>query len=94
MGTAAVSPESVTVSGSVEQVSQVAKVVAILEDENLDERFAGDLPLTLLDREGNPLTDLDVTLSADSRLCGGSCGGAEGCGSDGQCDSWRRSHSG
>ena len=66
MGTAAVSPESVTVSGSVEQVSQVAKVVAILEDENLDERFAGDLPLTLLDREGNPLTDLDVTLSADS----------------------------
>ena len=24
------------------------------------------LPLTLLDREGNPLTDLDVTLSADS----------------------------
>lgn len=65
-GTAAISPETVVVSGPEEQVSQVARVVAILEDNNLDERFAGDLPLTLLDSSGNPLTDLDVTLDAST----------------------------
>ena len=65
-GTAVISPETVIVSGSVEQVSQVSKVVAILEDQDLDERFAGDLPLTLLDGEGNELTDLEVTLDTQS----------------------------
>lgn len=65
-GTAVLSPETVTVSGSVDQVSQVAKVVAILEEEELDERFAGDLPLTLLDGDGNVLTDLEVTLDTES----------------------------
>lgn len=65
-GVAAVNPETVIVSGAVDQVSQVAKVVAILEENDLSERFAGDLPLVLLDKDGNPLTDLEVTLSADS----------------------------
>lgn len=65
-GTPAINPETVVVSGSVEQVSKVAKVVAILEDEDLDEQFAGDLPLTLLDSAGNVLTDLDVTLDSDT----------------------------
>ena len=66
MGTPAIEPEQVIVSGPVEQVNQVARVAAILEDSNLDERFTGDLPLTLLDSEGNPLTGLEVTLSADT----------------------------
>ena len=66
MGLPAVEPETVTVSGSVEEVSQVARVVAVLTSENLSEQYAGDLPLTLLDSAGNPLTDLSVTLSADS----------------------------
>ena len=66
MGTPAIEPEQVIISGPVEQVNQVAKVAAILEDSNLDERFTGDLPLTLLDDEGNTLTGLDVTLSADT----------------------------
>lgn len=66
MGTPAIEPEQVIVSGSVEQVSQVAKVAAILEDSELDERFAGDLPLTLLDQEGNSLDDLEVTLSSET----------------------------
>ena len=65
-GTAVLSPETVTVSGSVDQVSQVAKVVAILEEEDLSERFAGDLPLILLDGDGNELTDLEVTLDTES----------------------------
>ena len=30
------------------------------------ERFAGDLPLILLDNQGSPLTDLEVTLSAET----------------------------
>jgi YbbR domain-containing protein len=66
VGTAAISPETVVISGSMEHVSQVAKVVAILDDNDLDERFAGDLPLTLLDANGNVLTDLDVTMDATS----------------------------
>ena len=61
-GTPAIHPEDVHISGPVEKVSQVAKVVAVLENENLDSRFAGDLPLKLLDAEGNELTDLDVTM--------------------------------
>ncbi len=65
-GTAAVNPETVTVSGPVEQVSRVAQVVAILEDEELTERFAGDLPLTLLDANGEVLTGLEVTLDSKS----------------------------
>ncbi|MGI5963093.1 MAG: YbbR-like domain-containing protein [Lawsonibacter sp.] len=66
VGTPAINPETVVVSGSVEQVSQVAKVVAILEDEELDEQFSGDLPLRLFNSEGEELTDLDVTLDSES----------------------------
>ncbi len=66
MGTPTIEPATVTVSGSAEDVSKVSKVVAVLQNENLDERFAGDLPLTLLDSQGNPLTDLNVTLSSDT----------------------------
>lgn len=63
-GTPAVSPETVVVSGPVEQVNQIDKVVAILESDNLDERFAGDLPLVPLDSEGRELKDLDITLDS------------------------------
>ena len=66
MGVPAIEPESVTVSGPVEQVNQVSKVVAVLEEKELSERFAGDLPLILLDNQGSPLTDLEVTLSAET----------------------------
>lgn len=65
-GTPAVHPEMVQVSGSVEQVGQVDKVVAVLENENLTERFAGDLPLTLLDAKGESLKGLDVHMDTDS----------------------------
>jgi len=65
-GTVAINPEVVRVSGPVEQVSQIDRVVAILHDEELDERFAGDLPLTLLNSSGEVLTELDVTLDCES----------------------------
>ena len=66
MGVPAIEPATVTVSGPVEEVSRVSRVVAVLNNENLSEQYTGDLPLTLLDSEGNPLTDLSVTLSAQT----------------------------
>lgn len=66
MGTPAIEPERVVVSGPVEQVNQVDRVAAILKTEELSERFAGDLPLVPLDKQGKPLTDLEITLSAET----------------------------
>lgn len=66
MGAPAIEPVSVLVGGPVEQVNQVDRVAAILKSEELSERFAGDLPLTPLDKQGNPLTGLEITLSAET----------------------------
>lgn len=66
MGTPAIEPGQVIVSGPVEQVNQVGSVAAILKVEELSERFAGDLPLVPLDKQGSPLTGLELTLSAES----------------------------
>ena len=66
MGTPAIEPVSVVVGGPVEQVNQVDKVADILESGELSERFAGDLPLVLLDKQGNSLTNLEVTLSTNT----------------------------
>lgn len=66
MGTPAIEPSSVVISGPVEQVSQVDHVAAILRSAELSERFAGELSLTPLDKEGNPLTGLEITLSAET----------------------------
>ncbi len=65
-GTYIVNPENVIVSGSVEEISQIDRAVVILDRENLDERFAGDLPIQLLDGEDNVLTDLAVEMSIDT----------------------------
>ncbi len=61
-----ISHDTVTISGSAEQVSQISKVEASLTGENLTERIAGDVPLTLLDKDGNVLSNLDVKLSVDT----------------------------
>ena len=66
MGTPAIEPEMVTVSGPVEQVNRIAHVVAVLESEELSEQFSGDLPLTLWDAEGNELTDLEIPLHTET----------------------------
>lgn len=65
-GTPAINPESVVVSGPVDQVSQVDRVVAVLSCEDLSTRFAGDLPLTLRNAAGETLTGLDVGLDNES----------------------------
>ena len=66
MGTPAIEPVSVIVGGPVEQVNRVDRIVAILDSAELSERFAGDLPLTPLDKQGNPITNLEITLSAET----------------------------
>ena len=66
MGTPAIEPEKVVVSGPVDQVNRVDKVAAILHMPELNERFAGELPLTPLDKQGNELSDLELTLSAET----------------------------
>lgn len=65
MGTPAIEPATVVVGGPVEQVNQVDRIAAILTSEELSERFAGDLALVPLDKQGNPLEDLEITLSAE-----------------------------
>ena len=64
--TAAIEPETVTVSGPVDQVSQVARVVAKLEVNQLSEQYSGNLPLTLYNAKGEVLDDLEVSLDAES----------------------------
>lgn len=65
-GSWTLSQDTVTISGAADQVSQIASVEAVLEGENLTERISSDVPLVLLDKDGNVLNDLDVKLSIDS----------------------------
>lgn len=65
-GTAAISPEMVTISGPVDQVSQIAKVAAVLEVNELSEEYSGNLPLTLFNAKGEKLEELEVTMDTDS----------------------------
>lgn len=65
-GTVAIEPETVTISGPVDQVSQIAKVAAVLEVNQLSEQYAGNLPLTLYNAKGEVLKDLEVTLDTES----------------------------
>ena len=65
-GTPVADPETVELRGSAEQVARVKRVVAILEADNLDQSFAGKLPLKLLDEDGEAITDSNVKLSEDS----------------------------
>ncbi|MBS6533477.1 MAG: hypothetical protein KH338_07570 [Oscillospiraceae bacterium] len=65
-GTPVADPETVELRGSAEQVSRVKRVAAILEADDLDQSFAGKLPLKLLDEDGEVLTDSSVKLSEDS----------------------------
>lgn len=60
------SHESVVISGSAEELNRIGKVEAVLKGENLTERLAGDVSLTLLDHQGGVLTDLNVKLNIDT----------------------------
>lgn len=58
-----ISPEVVTLNGSAEAVSKVDRVVVILEQENLQQRFSGELALVLLDAQGEEIQDDGIELS-------------------------------
>ena len=60
------SHDSVIISGSAEELNQIGRVEAVLNGEDLTERLAGDVPLTLLDHQGNVLTDLNVKMNVDT----------------------------
>lgn len=57
------SPEIVTLSGPMESVSKVKRVVVILEQENLSERFTENLPLVLLDANDEEIIDPNIDMS-------------------------------
>lgn len=59
-------PETVILNGTVEAVSKVDRVVVVLEQENLDERFSGELPLLLLDTHGQIIDDINIDMSETS----------------------------
>ena len=65
-GTAAVSPETINISGPVDQVSQIDRVVAVLESKELSEPYSGNLPIRLYNANGEELTDLEVTMESES----------------------------
>ena len=65
-GQPTINPETVNVTGAVEQIAQIDRIAVILEREALSARFSGDLPLIMLDSKGNELQDLDVKLSTES----------------------------
>ena len=64
-GTVAIEPGTVTVSGPVDQVSQIAKAAVVLEVNELSEQYAGNLPITLFNAQGEELLDLEVTLDTE-----------------------------
>lgn len=63
-GTPTIDPVNVTISGAVEQVNRVARAVVVLEAKDLKEQYTGDLPIRLLDANGDELKDLEVELSS------------------------------
>lgn len=65
-GTPTIDPVNVTISGAVEQVNQVARAVVVLEAKDLKEHYTGDLPIRLLDANGDELKDLEVELSTST----------------------------
>ena len=65
-GTVAIEPSTITVSGPVDQVSQIAKAAAVLEVSELSEQYTGNLPITLFNAKGEELRDLEVTMDIES----------------------------
>lgn len=65
-GEETISPEVVTLKGSADSVSKVSRVVVVLDQENLQQRFSGELPLIMLDAQGEEIQDVSIQLSETS----------------------------
>lgn len=59
-------PESVYITGTESEVNKIRAVYVILEQEELSESFAGDLPLILVDDQGNELSSEGLRLSTET----------------------------
>jgi len=59
-------PESVYITGTESEVNKIRAVYVILEQEELSESFAGDLPLILVDENGNELSSEGLRLSTET----------------------------
>lgn len=67
-GELSITPATVTISGEEENVREVARAVVEVGGENLTATFTGDLPITLLDKNGDPISGDKVRCSTDSVL--------------------------
>lgn len=63
-----ISPESVTLSGSLEALAQVDRAVVIIEQENLSQRLLEEFPLLLMDAQGEILEDPTIECSETSAV--------------------------
>lgn len=59
-------PETVQVSGQRQKVSRIDRVQVVLEQKDLKESFSGDLPLRLLDAQGQELDKTGLRFSTDT----------------------------
>ena len=60
-----VEPESVLISGTQEKVDMIDRVQVVLEQKELKDSFAGELPLRLLDAQGNEVERSDLRMTVD-----------------------------
>lgn len=60
-----VEPESVLISGTQEKVDLIDRVQVVLEQKELSESFAGELPLRLLGADGKELDHSDLRFTVD-----------------------------
>jgi len=63
-GAFTVDPESVVISGPEDALNRIEQVQVILEHNDLNESFTGELPLVLLDDQGGVVEDSRLSFSA------------------------------
>lgn len=59
-------PESVLISGPRQKVNRIAQVQVVLEQKELKESFSGDLPIRLLDKDGQELEKDGLRFSTET----------------------------
>lgn len=67
-GELSIDPETITISGEEEKVRQVARAVVEVGGEELTGTFTGELPIVLLDENGDQIPAGEVRTSEDTAL--------------------------
>ena len=63
-----ITPETVIISGEESAVNQVARAVVEVGGDSLTSTYTGELPITLLDRDGQVIENDQISLSVDTAL--------------------------